>query len=314
MRAGGTEVIGVTNLTLAPHFAMLFEVGRRAALRFLETRLVATRAPSERCDPCVAPALATGTCIHPLPRGRHMTLSSVSTDWPRILLALPNAMLLSRPSPPGRTTAEIRVLSSRSVLRVSERPATPPPEASEAWFAPGSGVQMALRILCRALRERPPLSRFTSRRHAETRFRAFRREERLSTATDVAFRHLEVRQSAHGRGPEGVSSRRPASHSSPARERRTSREAHAAELDLSARAARSIAPRATALSPSPAPAERRFRAPEPTPQPAAPKAQPVPQLRTAPKPPEIDIGQLDKELWRRFEKRFRVEQERRGRR
>lgn len=65
--------------------------------------------------------------------------------------------------------------------------------------------------------------------------------------------------------------------------------------------------------PSPyVPTERRFRA-EPAPAPAPAVSPPV--RAAEPKPPaEIDIAKLDRVLWQRFEKRVRIEQERRGRR
>ena len=58
------------------------------------------------------------------------------------------------------------------------------------------------------------------------------------------------------------------------------------------------------------PAGRTFRSP-----PDVPEPQPVVSVPTrTPTPvPEIDFSRLDKELWRRFEKRLRVEHERRGR-
>jgi hypothetical protein len=60
------------------------------------------------------------------------------------------------------------------------------------------------------------------------------------------------------------------------------------------------------------PAERVFRADKP----AAPPAPPA-LVSTTPTPvpqaPQIDIAKLDTVLWQRFEKRLRIEQERRGR-
>jgi len=58
------------------------------------------------------------------------------------------------------------------------------------------------------------------------------------------------------------------------------------------------------------PLDRVFRAGPAAPPPAP--AAPAPQPRLAEAPP-VDIAHLDKELWRRFEKRIRIEQERRGR-
>jgi hypothetical protein len=62
----------------------------------------------------------------------------------------------------------------------------------------------------------------------------------------------------------------------------------------------------------PDPAPRIFRA---EPQPSAPVPAPVsaPQTVYQAPPPQIDMGRLDRELWQRFEKRMRIEHERRGR-
>jgi hypothetical protein len=46
--------------------------------------------------------------------------------------------------------------------------------------------------------------------------------------------------------------------------------------------------------------------------PPPPKAAPPPQRPPQPSP-HIDIAKLDAVLWQRFEKRLRIEQERRGR-
>jgi hypothetical protein len=46
---------------------------------------------------------------------------------------------------------------------------------------------------------------------------------------------------------------------------------------------------------------------------AAPARPPTPALDASLVRPTIDIDQLDRELWRRFEKRARTERERRGR-
>jgi len=48
-------------------------------------------------------------------------------------------------------------------------------------------------------------------------------------------------------------------------------------------------------------------------KPPAPTAPPVPAVDAPAAHPAIDIDQLDRELWRRFEKRARTERERRGR-
>lgn len=58
--------------------------------------------------------------------------------------------------------------------------------------------------------------------------------------------------------------------------------------------------------------ERRFRAPEPVAPPVAAPPSPSPKPAQA-APPQIDIADLDDQLWRRFEKRIRIENERRGR-
>jgi hypothetical protein len=44
-----------------------------------------------------------------------------------------------------------------------------------------------------------------------------------------------------------------------------------------------------------------------------PVAQQAPSQPRVAAPPQVDIAHLDKELWRRFEKRIRIERERRGR-
>ena len=59
------------------------------------------------------------------------------------------------------------------------------------------------------------------------------------------------------------------------------------------------------------PSERHFRAP--------PEAEALPPPPPTPKPaqpesrPEVDVGKLERVMWQRFEKRIRIEQERRGR-
>jgi hypothetical protein len=58
--------------------------------------------------------------------------------------------------------------------------------------------------------------------------------------------------------------------------------------------------------------ERHFRT-ERQPEPRPVRAQPEPVQVTPPAPPQMDIAKLDKVLWQRFEKRIRIEQERRGR-
>ncbi|MEL6168991.1 MAG: hypothetical protein AAFR35_09885 [Pseudomonadota bacterium] len=93
--------------------------------------------------------------------------------------------------------------------------------------------------------------------------------------------------------------------------------AHRAQSVAPPEAARTSASRpATAADLAPlrpvTPTERVFRAPE-TPQPPPPVPNSVARPAT-PKAPEMDIARLDAELWRRFEKRIRIEQDRRGRR
>ncbi len=55
----------------------------------------------------------------------------------------------------------------------------------------------------------------------------------------------------------------------------------------------------------------QFRAPPPVPP--IPTMEPVAPPPPVAQAPEIDMAKLDKELWRRFEKRIRIEHERRGR-
>ncbi len=61
------------------------------------------------------------------------------------------------------------------------------------------------------------------------------------------------------------------------------------------------------------PTERRFRA-APHPAPVVPPAAPSPPATTLPeKKSNVDVSKLERVMWQRFEKRLRIEQERRGR-
>jgi hypothetical protein len=63
------------------------------------------------------------------------------------------------------------------------------------------------------------------------------------------------------------------------------------------------------------PVERVHRRPPSSgPQPAPGRSSSGPGTTTPPASPPIDLDRLDRDLWKRFEKRIRVEQERRGRR
>lgn len=304
--------VAVTNVTLSPHFAMIWQDWNRGIKR--------------------------------LEQVEREVLRDTSRDVLELRLETETALARERgfrqERPESRVDRASRVFAGRILSNMAV--SRPTVLTNDPLLPAGGSRDVSQRPIARHLRQsssvaiqESQIARRSTAFLTEQAQRAFRRTElRLlqilkSTVTRRRLRFLndDTGEQPPARSPFGPElqtelrasrpERFPAAQSSAPRQlapercdgpRSTGREGPSAERVL--RAERSDASRSTGREKRPA--ERLFRAE----QPAAPPASPSPVSTTpipVPQSPPIDIAKLDTVLWQRFEKRLRIERERRGR-
>ncbi|MGB3315248.1 MAG: hypothetical protein WBB85_12610 [Albidovulum sp.] len=313
--APGSRLSSVHHVTLAPRFEVMIRQYHAATERFFSSQVTTE----------VQPAEASPTRVF-RPVWNRPTLAE--TVQPRAATA--PAAPLGRSSAPGAVLHHHRT----ETIFAQMAPTVHPARTHTAPWRAAAEMTIAQPILDApstpmAAAQRPTaLTPASCAMHARASGRAMLHtdhQHRRIQITTVANRHLVFRQRVDVAGRVEVPRAAAADRAQPqfdAPETRAPRELRRAvevqaETDSAfvapARTLRSIA----AAQPAPAeptPVPRSFRAEPATPA-APPAPAPTPKVHetAAPQAPQIDIAALDKVLWQRFEKRLRVETERRGR-
>ena len=326
--------LSVTNIRLSPRFEVLIR-NHMVATKILSVQAYSAHLASPATSifiPRVATALAMRrqSAMRPIAGQAHPAARRNATgqlimhhiqppDMPSSSSSSPSLGKLRRPIAPWRVFLAPHVPDYIAGAPLADKRINSPFTARVHATDPSERRHAGLSYLHRRLETTQQITAIARRHLAVSHPTEALSPTRPRSVADRAQNPTDARKTAHPMGP---------SHKAPLKDRAPAAYAPlSAAVSAPARDPRSGA-RATATPALPVPTPRSFRAsspalPVPTPR-SFRASSPVPTVAAKPEPktaaptpqpqaPQIDIQQLDKVLWQRFEKRLRVETERKGR-